>query len=476
MSLIAIAWRSLTQRAFASALTGLSMALGVSLVVAVLVIHHVTSESFRRSSGLGYDIIVGAKGGRLELVLNTVYHLGAPVENIPYSLLRELKTGQYSRYVASAVPYCLGDNYRGYRVVATTPDLFQSTEFLPGQRYAFAEGRNFEADHDFEAVVGATAGRDLGLKVGDTFRPTHGIADDGLGHQHDAFTIVGILEPTGTANDRALFINMEGFYLLENHAKPDAHAAPDAAPHKDDHGKAHEHEHEKTAEGHDHGKADGHDHDHEKGHDHVKADAHDHDHDHDHGKAERARLPESQRELTAILVKASSPAASIRLPNLINEGNQAQAVLPIREIRLLFDTVVGPVQVLLLVLTGLTVVVAAVGVLVSISSSMNDRRREIAVIRALGARRETVRAVVLLESVLLSLIGGASGWLLGRLLVLAISPAITARTGVSVGLAGVIPSELALVPLLIVLAILAGYLPAMTAYRTDVARALAQTQ
>jgi putative ABC transport system permease protein len=434
MSLFKIAWRSIQQRGLASALTGFSMALGVALVVAVLVIHHVVADSFQRSAGLGYDLIVGAKGGKLQLVLNTVYHLSSPVENIPYSFLKEFTEGQYKDYVSKAVPYCLGDNYEGYRVVATVPTLFEDEIYAPGRRYAFAQGRNFHSDGYFEGVAGALAARRLGLKVGDTFRPAHGVLNDGQGHKHDAFTVVGILEPTGTPNDRALFINMEGFYLLENHAKPDGDEKPlkPSPAHADEHA--------------------------------------DHDHDHEH---ELKPLPESRRELTSILIRTSSPTAGMFLPNKINEGQVAQAVLPIREIRGLFDAIVEPIQWLLLGLTVLIVVVSGIGILVSIYNSMSERRREIAVMRALGARRSTVMTIVLLESVLLSLGGGAAGWLLGRGLIAALSPVIVAQTGVSIGFAPLMPAELLLIPGLILLAALVGYLPAMSAYRTDVARSLA---
>jgi putative ABC transport system permease protein len=449
MSLIAIAWRSITQRALASALTGFSMALGIALVVTVLVIHHVIADSFQRNSGVGYDVIVGAKGGKLQLVLNTIYHLSTPVENIPYSVLHDLTEGQYKPYVAKAIPYCLGDNYEGHRVVATVADLFHNSEYASGRKYAFRDGRNLRPAGFFEGVVGALAAERTGLKIGDKFRPAHGVNDDGQGHKHDAFTVVGILEPTGTPNDRAIFVNLEGFYLLENHAKPDAEVlgpgqaglvrhAGGGDEHKESHDVVYEGKEDRVLEHHD-----------------------------------LTPLPEERRELTAVLVRTSSPAASIRLPNLINEGTVAQAVLPVREIRELFDVIVGPIETVLLVLTALIVVVSAVGILVSIYISMNERRREIAVMRALGARRSTVRTIVLLESILLSLTGGLAGWVLGRTMIAALSPAIAARTGVAIGLAPLESAELALVPALILLAVLAGYLPAMTAYRTDVAKALA---
>jgi putative ABC transport system permease protein len=451
VNLVMIAWRSLTQRALASTLTGFSMALGVALVVAVLVTYHIVADSFQRNAGLGYDVIVGAKGGKLQLVLNTVYHLSAPVENIPYSVLHELTEGKYKPYVAKAIPYCLGDNFKGQRIVATVAELFHDAEYAPGRKYAFRSGRNFRPDGFFEGVMGALAADRTGLKVGDKFRPTHGVSDDSQGHEHDAFEIVGILEPTGTPNDRAIFINMEGFYLLDDHAKPADHEHP---PVQDPAGKLAERpdEHERP-------KSLAHSH-------------HDEDEHEDHG---RSPLPENLRELTAVLVRTSSPAASVRLPNLINEGPDAQAVLPAREIRGLFDAIVGPIEAILLALTALIVVVSGVGILVSIYTSMSQRRREIAVMRALGARRSTVRTIVLLESLLLSLLGGSAGWILGRALIAMLSPAIAARTGVVIGVAPFITAELAIVPSLTLLAVLAGYLPAMTAYRTDVAKALAST-
>jgi putative ABC transport system permease protein len=431
MSLFKIAWRSIQQRGLASALTGLSMALGVALVVAVLVIHSVVSASFERNAGLGYSI-VGAKGGKLQLVLNTVFHLSTPVENIPYSFLKEFTEGQYKTYVKKVVPYCLGDNYKGYRVVATRPDLFEDEYFAEDSKYTFAQGRNFKSANYFEGIAGALAARRLGLKIGDTFRPAHGVLDDGQGHKHDAFKVVGILEPTGTPNDRALFINIEGFFLLENHAKP-VPGQPEAKP---------------------------------------AAKKEDHEHEHGDEDDHQDPLPENQRELTAILVRSVSGDASMFMANKINEGNIAQSVSPIREIRTLFDVFVEPIEWLLLGLTVMIVIVSGIGILVSIYNSMNERKREIAVMRALGARRTTVMSIIMLESILLSLAGGIVGWLLGRGLIAVLSPFIVAETGVLIGFPPLMPTEIFLIPGLVALAALVGYLPAMTAYRTDVAQAL----
>jgi putative ABC transport system permease protein len=475
MSLWKIAWRSMQQRALASCLTGISMALGVALVVSVLVIHSVVDRFFV-NRGRGYDMIVGAtKGGRLQLVLNTVYHLSQPVENLPYSFYKEflkdgVHSGKFADFVDVAVPVCLGDSFQDFRVVGTTPEMFEVWE--PYQKYEFAAGRNFDHDNFFEGVIGSVVARATGLKVGDTFQPTHGVEATEGAHKHDAFTVVGILKPTGTPNDRALFINMEGFYLLSGHAKDEMEEGrrQKAEGRRVEHDASHEHGEARD----EHGNHAGEEpvmseHEAEHGHDeHADHEHADHDHDHEHA---HTPLPESQREITAILVRCHF-AASKSLLTKINEGYEAQAVLPDLEVRSLLDMIVGNLRLLLLTLSVLIVIVAGIGIMVSIYNSMSDRRRDIAVMRALGARRSTVFSVILLESILVSLGGGAAGWLLGHFLLLIASPFVLAYTGFAVSGLQFSWLELSLIGGLILLASIVGYLPALAAYRTDVAKAL----
>lgn len=472
MSLWKIAWRSIQQRALASTLTSVSMGLGVALVVAVLVIHGTVADSFRHNAGLGYDMIVGAKGSKLQVVLNTVYYLSSPVENIPYSYYKEFTDGKFKSYTEKAIPCCLGDYYEEFRVVGTTPEMF-TLKPPHGEAYTCAAGEIFHPDDFFTAVIGATVARKTGLTVGSTFQPTHGDSD---GHQHDPFTVVGVLAPTGTPNDRAVFVNIEGFYLLDNHAKE-----PPEPPQPADHDHAADADHDHPAE------ADHADPDHVAQADHDAAD-HDHDHDpadHDHadenghdGHHHHKPLPENQREVTAILLlTASSPGlppglSAMPLIKQINKDSVAMVVLPIREIATMLELFVGPMELLLLCLTVLIVVVAGVGILVSIYNSMSERRREIAVIRALGASRGAVMMIVLLESILLALAGGVLGWLLGHALLAGLAPWIALETGVSIGFWQAALLELVIIPGLVVLAAIVGFLPALVAYRTDVAKAL----
>ena len=471
------------------------MALGVMLLVAVLSIHGVIERSFQNNASLGYNMILGAKGGKLQLTLNTVYYLSQPIENLPYPFYLEFlraerreaeystslhpvptrRDGEYASYVDLAIPVCLGDYFGPFRVVGTTPEMFDRLQFGPEgtQKYEFAAGRNFRLHSPengfFEAIVGATVAREKKVQLGDRIGTTHG-DPEGLGHGRK-FTVVGILAPSGTPQDRAVFVSMEGFFLMEGHAKPlpqgERGKAPAAgAPRRDD----------------------------ERG---EAGDRHPNEDAPNSAAAPAAAqlalraLPLEQREVTSLLIRTTSPIVGPGLENEINEGPTAQAVMPVREIFLLFEMFVRPAQLLLVVMSVLICIVSGVSILVSIYNSMSERRHEIAVMRALGAERQTVMSVILWESVILGLGGGLLGWLLGHGLNALVSPLIEARTGVSIGFLDLAPgvdvswlwaaaggsawtvsSELLLIPALLLLAVVVGLLPALTAYRTDVAASL----
>jgi len=491
MSFWKIAWRNIWQRALASSLTGLSMALGVAVMIAVIVIHSVTVRQFSQDAQ-GYHLIVGGKGGKLQLVLSTVYHLGDTLYPISYRYYQKfLEGGEFADSTEVAIPICLGDSYEApngslFRVVGTTSELFSKLRYgnyddgRP-KNYAFETGgRNFESEHFFEAVVGSVVARRAGLRVGDEINPTHGIS--GEGHKHDGFKVVGILKPTGTANDRAVFINIEGFYLLEGHAALPAAKPADAEKHDE-----HDHDAEKHDDKAEHAgelKAAANAKDGKAEQSQVAGavaaeaksaqDDHDHDHHgHDHGPA-REPLPIDQREVTSILVLCKN-FGELALDSAINKADDsiAQAVAPAREVTLLLDRIIGPIRLVLLVLTVLIVIVAGISILVSIYNSMSERSHDIAVMRALGASRGAVMGIVLVESILLSLGGGLVGVLLGHGMMGLASPYVVDATGVSLNALHFEWQELVLIPGLVLLASLVGFLPALAAYRTDVAKALA---
>lgn len=548
MNVFLIAWRSIQQRGVASVLTTLSMALGVTLVVAVLSIHGIISESFRGNTTLGYNMIVGARGGKLQMTLNTVFYLSQPIENVPYEYYlafkdastreRELKDsiayhvhetrvaeaqtqtlslssslfggpaslaslaasdlvqkidgdallidepGMFANFCDLAIPLCLGDYVGNFRAVGTTPEFFDEIEYDldAGLKYTFAKGRNFEYFNEengfFECVVGSVVARQQKIKIGDMVNPLHGAPD---GHTHaNGFKVVGILNPTGTPNDRAVFVNMEGFYLMSDHSKPVEGDRPAALEEtiSDEEAMARMRAAEAASKK-------------------VQEDV----------ALLRTPLPIEQREVTSILVRSADELGFgvLAMENSINEGRlgstlswskyrptraqvSAQAVLPIRQIEGLFMVIVRPIETVLLVLTIMICLVSGISILVSIYNSMSERRHEIAVMRALGAGRGTVMVIILIETVMLALGGGFLGWICGHALNGIASPYIEGQTGVSLGffdfappveilalfgISGVrISPELALIPALMLLAVIVGLYPSISAYRTDVSKSL----
>lgn len=445
-----IAWRNVEQRWVASSLTGLSMALGVAVMICVIVIHAVAVKQFEQDAQ-GYELIIGSgRGSKTDVVLSTVFHIGTPLFPVPYAYYRQFTDGRFSDVTEVAIPYCLGDSYeagdRLFRVVGTTPDLFGKIQYGTDEEgrplnYEFEKGRNFRAEYCYEAVIGSVVAAQSDLDIGSRFNPTHGLGAEGEKHQE--FEVVGVLAPTGTANDRALFVNIEGFFLLEGHANPSAHQGiepPDAtsAPPEELKGVI------------------------------TPEVCYDNDGD------EVEPLPPAQREVTSILVKCNNPYAPNSLTWAINKDPSAsmQAVAPAGVVSRFLEETVGPIRVVLLVLAVLIVVVAGVSILVSIYNSMSERSHDIAVMRALGASRWAVSLIVLFESILLSVCGGLAGIVLGHAIVGLAAPYVVETTGVRLAPWQFDQTELIVIPALVVLAAIAGSLPALAAYRTDVARAL----
>lgn len=445
MNLLTIAYKSIRQRALASSLTALSVALGVTLMVTVLVIYGIVDRMFHQSA-VGYDFVVGPKGSKMQLVLNAIYRVSQPIENLPYRFYRELLDDPR---VKEAIPLALGDTTQegNFPIVGTIPRYFV-LEYAPGRKFA---RKGDIISKPFDAIIGATVARQNGWDVGSKFQMIHGGADD---HVHDEkFTVVGVLAPTGTPNDKTVFVHLDGFYMLEGHDKPLEEAIRRVA---EFYGESLD-EAEIAAQ--------------------VEkySAAHDHDHGHDHSHHHHAHdIPEIQKEVTAILVQMRKPIMAPMFQAQMKEGMKAQAVSPIAEIRWLMDNVVGNVRTMLVVLTALIVVVSGVSIFVSIYNSMSDRKREIAIMRALGASRQTVFSIILTESVLLCFTGGLLGLALGHGLVFLAAPIVEARTGFLLNPYAFEPIELVLLPALIILASLVGFIPGMTAYRTDVAKTLSE--
>lgn len=443
MNLVTIAWKSIRQRWLASSLTALSIALGVALMVAVLVINGVVTRMFNQNA-TGFQLILGAKGSPMQLVLNTIYFLDRPIENVAYLDYIKLKE---KNWVEHAIPFALGDTTADgrFRIVGTIPEYFD-VEYVPGTKFKLQDGKFIEGT--FDAVIGARVSRAYGWKVGQKFPIAHG---GNTGDIHDEkFTVAGVLAPTGLPLDRAVFIHYDGFYEIPGHGMTKKEAEAEEKARRRAGGEI-----MVQAVGPDDGEA-------------------------DPGQKGKKHEPisDDQKRVTAILVQtkgngpAQQDAIAFLMKPLINKGAVFQAVNPIEQITKLLRDVVGNIRTMLLVMTVLIIIVSGVGIFVSIYNSMSDRKREIAIMRALGARRQTVFSIIVAEAVLLCAGGGVAGLLLGHVLVFIAGPIVEARSDILIDPWFFESQELIILPALLVLAVIVGLVPALTAYRADVAKGL----
>ena len=460
MNLFKIVVKNMRQRALATWLTGTSVALGVALAVAILLIKQGVQQRFEQGT-LGYEMVVGAKGSPLQLVLNTVYNLDISPGNISWKLFEQLRD---DKRVKLAVPFSVGDNYHGFRIVGTTDAFFKEFEFEPGRKPELAAGRVFSfseaalksafreaeqrakereakergeevkpaTEHEsepknrpFEAVIGSTVASETGLKIGDKFIAAHGVQPSAEAKEHteNPWTVVGILAPTHTACDRGIYINLDSFYHIEGHE------IRNPSEQKNDEKKAVEE---------------------------AK------DNDPDAGM------------VSSVVLKLRSPIHAFPLYREINDRQDAMAAFPAAEIRKLFD-IVGNIDRLLLAQAILILVVAGVAIAVSIYNSMSERRREIAILRALGARRATIFSIVLLEAVTICLVGSTVGLVGGHLVVAAANGVLYKASGFVIPALHTQALEWYILAVAVVVGALSGLGPAWGAYRTDVARNLAPT-
>ncbi len=472
MNICQLVLKQMRQRALSTWLTLLSVLLGVALAIAIMIVQREAGAMFGQSD-YGYDAVVGAKGSRLNLVFNSVYHIGDPAAlgTIPYSVYESLKSSE----VKWKLPMIIGDNYEGFRVVGTTPALLgigedgeplaagRTFEYRKDRKLELSAGRAFSA-RKFEAVIGSEVAARTGLKLDSVFKPSHGAVATAAHDEHDeSWTVVGILRPTRTALDRVIFIPLISSYAIPEHgtamekiteiqstAGHDAHeahkvpasaAASPATMHSaavaDEHAGHHHHDHEEVYDLLPDGSIDLH-------------------------------IPKSDWRLAAILVNTRG-TLGMGFMWAINNRPEAMAVSPATEMRQFFDSFLRGSTTALLLISLLVTVVAAVSILVSIYNSVVARKREIAILRALGATRLTVLGLISLEAALIGLLGGVAGLIVGHALAAVGSAYLEQTVGQSIAWLQVDWREAGYLLLVVALAALAGLVPAMAAYRTPVA-------
>lgn len=398
------------------ALSLILFSLGVGLISLLLILNRQVEEKFEKNLA-GIHLIVGAKGSPLQSILCNMYHIDAPNGNI--------KIGKAKAYMSKnplirlAVPLSVGDSYKRFRIVGTTHELVDSVYY--GK---IAEGKLWQKD--LEVTIGAAVAEDLNLGIGQTFLSSHGFVDDEmsteLAHGHDAspFTVVGILEPSGTVLDQLILCSSQSVWKVHDHDHgppslddldieeevEDEHAGHNHDGHNHD---DHAHEEVVPDDGHNHD-----DHNHE-GHDHDDHDHAHHDHaHHDHPVVQKPLIEEVDKDITAILIKfRNHNVRTLNMGRLINENTDMLATNPAIEInRLRANMGLGTdaLRVLALVI----IFVSALSIFISLYSSLKERKYELALMRVMGGTRNKLFLLIILEGIILAILGFIIGMILSH--------------------------------------------------------------
>ncbi|MCC6427555.1 MAG: ABC transporter permease [Phycisphaerales bacterium] len=442
--------RSLTSRLFSTLTTSITVAVAVGLLLVLLVMRESGQKAFSRGSG-DMHMLVSADASPLVSILNGVFYANPPRRPITWSKYEQLaKSAPWDYFI----PTQQGDSYRGSTpVMATTPEFFTKFRPNPGEAWELTEGRFF--DKSFEVVLGSAAARSTGLKVGDHIHLTHGIgqAGDGDGsgnagaaHEHGEFEyhIVGILRPTGGSHDRAMFTNLESTWLIHAHDRREreAHA-----------------EHEEHAEGEEH--------------------EHAHD-DHEHGDQPlitAADLTEEDRKITGMygrLVTRAGSDTPANLPQVFDQLRRDTTITvaaPRQEIDKLF-TIVGNIDRIFVGMAIVVMISSGIGIMLALYNSMEQRRRQIAILRVMGCSQGRVFGLIVTESAVLGIAGAILGVLVSLVGARVVAGIMKERLGLAIDATMPLQAALMVVVAAIALAAAAGLIPAVMAYRTAVAKNL----
>lgn len=403
MNLATVSVSYLRGRALNTTLNVLLLALGIATITLLMLASRQLEERMHNDAR-GIDLVVGAKGSPMQIILSSIYQLDVPTGNIAWKQADELAK---HRGVKKALPLAMGDNYRGFRIVGTNHD------YLAHYGAQVRDGRLWQAP--LEAVLGADVAAASGLAVGSTFTGAHGLRGDSE-HMHDEhpYKVVGVLRRSGTVVDRIVLTDVTSLWAV--HA--DQYGIKDVA---------------RVAE----------------------------------------LLPEEGKELTALLIQYSSPLAAAVLPRYVNANSEMQAASPAYETARLFTIIGVGVD----VLRGFALVLvfsAGLSVFIALYNALEERRYDLAIMRALGARPRKLMLLLLLEGALLALIGAAVGLALGHVLTEALGYALKRANQPEVTGWVWDMSELWLVALALGVGVIAALLPAWRAYRTDIAGTLAR--
>ena len=408
MNIFKLSFKNIFHKPVGTVLSIVLLTLAVG-IISILIHVNASIENQMSNNLKGIDMVVGAKGSPLQLILSSVYHVDSPTGNIS---LADANSITKNRMVKNSTKLSFGDNYKGFKILGTEKN------FLELYKCNLEYGRIWKKSLD--AVLGNKVAEILKLKIGDEFTSSHGLGDYGESHEDSVFKVVGILETSNSVADQLILTSLESVWDI----------------HKE------------------------HDHDHDEEHDHDHDEEHDHDHD------------EDSKEITSILVKFDSPMNIISFPRYINEETNMQAAVPSYEISRLFK-IFGIGFETLTYLAYLIMFVSGLSLFLNLLNSLKERKYEMALIRTIGGTKVQTSLMLFYESIILCIIGFIGGIILSRIGILVTSNLLEESLNYSISIPVLLSNqEIFLLIFSISIGIFACIIPAVNVYNMNISKTL----
>jgi len=460
MKLLKLAWKNIIHNPLNLLLSIILFGLGIGLINFLILFNTQLKNKFD-SNLADIDLVIGAKGSPMQMILSSMYHVDAPTGNIKVDEVKAFLNPRHP-LIKAAVPLSLGDNYKSFRIVGTTDSLmcFYGATLQQGVKF----------NHDLEAVIGRAVADDTGLRLGDRFKSSHGFNDDeDLSHDHAAFKVVGILNGTGSVIDQLILTNSSTVWNVHDHSdeepsltKEEDHSGHDHSDH--DH-EGHDHsDHDHDGDGHsDHAPED---HDDHAGHDHS---GHDHAHEGPLARTNAELLNYPDKEITSLLIKFKSRTnfQALSMPRSINENTDMQAASPAIEINRLY-AMIGSGRQMLQWLAILIAIISGISIFIVLYKSMRERKYELALMRVMGGSRSSLFSLITLEGVIMTAIGFLVGFLFSHIGMEILAGSLKSSYKYSFTGWYFMKEEWFLLGLSLLIGVLASLIPAMSAAKMEI--------
>ena len=410
MNIFKLSLKNIFNKPLSSTISLALLILGIGIISLLLQLNTLIKDQMDNNLK-GIDMVVGAKGSPLQLILSSVYHIDSPTGNIS---LEEAEKISKNRMVGSSIKLLYGDNFKGYRIVGA------EKKFIELYNGKIKKGKNLSKP--FEVLVGSKVYSKLKIDIGDDLISSHGLRETGESHDDQSFKVVGLLEPSNSVIDQLIITLPQSVW--------------------DVHGN--------------------HDHDEEHEHDHEEEHEHDHDEEHQH----------DDREITAMLIKFKSPMNIIQFPRQINETTNLQAAVPSYEISRLFKLFGFGIETLSY-LAYLIIIVSGFSLFINLFNSMRERKYEMALIRTLGASRLQLSTMIIFESIILTISGFILGLLFSRFGVMFVSSLMEESINYNLSSFKILNEEYWLLLLSVIIGLMASLIPAVQVYKMNISKILA---